>query len=196
MAQADPIHDDYLAVVEMVHRALSSTQAPYCVIGALALGIWGTPRATYDIDLLILAQHTNPEPFLGLLLRAGFSINESWHHANPMAHEVVLRLSHSTVPHFPVDLVFSRGPFERAVLDQRRAVDLHGLTIWMSSPEDLIMMKLRAGRPRDFDDVISIVKNPRLQLDLAYLWSWADQLSLHGELHYVLQAAGSHNDPA
>lgn len=191
MAQPDAIHDDYLAVVEMAHRALSSTQAPYCVIGALALGIWGTPRATYDIDLLILAQHADPEPFFGLLHRAGFSINESWHHANPMAQEVVLRLSHPTVPQFPVDLVFSRGPFERAVLDRRRAVDLHGLTIWMSSPEDLILMKLRASRPRDFDDVISIIKNPRLQLDLDYLWNWADRLGLQGELHYVLQAASA-----
>lgn len=191
MAQPDAVHDDYRVVVEMAHRALSSTQSPYCVIGALALGMWGTPRATCDVDLLILAQRTDPEPFLGLLLSAGFSINESWHHANPMAQEVVPRLSHPRVPHFPVDLVFSRGPLERAVLDRRQPIDLHGLTIWMSSPEDLILMKLRAGRPRDFDDVIGIVKNPRLQLDLDYLWSWADRLGLQGELHYVLQAAGA-----
>jgi hypothetical protein len=191
MTQPDALHDDYLAVVEMTHRALTSTSVPYCVIGALALGIWGTPRATYDMDLLILAQRSNPEPFLGLLQTAGFSINESWHQANPMAREVVLRLLHPTVPHFPVDLVFSPGPFERTVLDRRRAVDLHGLTIWMISPEDLVLMKLRAGRPRDFDDVIGIIKNPRLQLDLTYLWNWADRLALQGELHYVLQAAGA-----
>jgi hypothetical protein len=39
--------------------------------------------------------------------------------------------------------------------------------------------------------VISIAKNPRLQLDLPYLWDWADRLGLQGELHYVLQAAGA-----
>lgn len=189
MAQPDVFQSDYLAVVELAHRALSSTQAPYCVIGALALGIWGTPRATYDVDFLILAQCSDPQPFLDLLCTAGFGINQTWHDANPMAREVVLRLTHSIAPHFPVDLVFSLSPFDRAVLDRRRAVDFHGLTIWMSSPEDLVLMKLRASRPRDFDDVISIVKNPGLQLDLDYLWNWADRLMLQGELSYVLQAA-------
>lgn len=191
MAYPDGFQDDYLAVVELANRALSSTQAPYCVIGALALGVWGTPRATYDVDFLVLAQCTDPQPFLDLLQTTGFAINETWHEANPMAREVVLRLTHPTAPHFPVDLVFSLGPFDRAVLDRRRAVDLRGLTVWMSSPEDLLLMKLRASRPRDFDDVIGIAKNPRLQLDLDYLWHWANRLGLQGELHYVLQAAGS-----
>jgi len=191
MANLDCFQDDYLTVVELAHRALSSTQAPYCVIGALALGVWGTPRATYDVDFLVLAQCTDPQPFLGLLRTAGFLINETWHDANPMAREMVLRLVHPTAPHFPVDLVFSLSPFDRAVLDRRHAIDFHGLTIWMSSPEDLVLMKLRASRPRDFDDVISIIKNPRLHLDLAYLWDWADKLGLHGELHYVLGAAST-----
>jgi len=188
MTRPDVFQNDYLAVVESAHRALSSTEAPYCVIGALALGMYGTPRATFDVDFLILAQCNDPQPFLDLLRTAGFAINETWHDANPMAREVVLRLAHPATPHFPVDLVFSLGPFDRAVLDRRRAVDFHGLTIWMSSPEDLVLMKLRASRPRDFDDVISIVKNPCLQLDLDYLWNWADQLGLRGELQYVLQS--------
>ena len=188
MALPDDFQNDYLAVVELAHRALSSTDAPYCVIGALALGVWGTPRATYDVDVLILAQHNHPQPFLDLLRTAGFAVNQTWYDANPMAREVVLRLAHPTAPHFPVDLVFSLSPFDRAVLDRRQPVAFHGVTIWMSSPEDLILMKLRASRPRDFDDVISIVKNPRLQLGLPYLWNWADQLGLHGELQYVLHA--------
>lgn len=189
MTPPDGFQSDYLSVVELAHRALSSTEAPYCVIGALALGIYGTPRATYDVDFLILAQCNDPQPFLGLLRAAGFAINQTWHDANLMAREVVLRLTHPVAPHFPVDLVFALVPFDRAVLDRRRAVDFHGVTLWMSSPEDLILMKLRASRPRDFDDVISIVKNPRLQLDLDYLWNWADQLGLQGELQYVLQTA-------
>ena len=39
MTQPDVFQNDYLAVVESAHRALSSTQAPYCVIGALALSV-------------------------------------------------------------------------------------------------------------------------------------------------------------
>lgn len=46
-----------------------------------------------------------------------------------------------------------------------------------------------ASRPRDFDDVMTIVANPHIQLDLDYLWSWAERLGLQRELHYVLISA-------
>jgi hypothetical protein len=41
------------------------------------------------------------------------------------------------------------------------------------------------------DDVRSVVKNPRLRLDREYLRHWTERLGLQGELHYVLQTAGS-----
>ncbi|MCS6897451.1 MAG: nucleotidyltransferase [Nitrospira sp.] len=181
-ARSRCLSSDYLAVVQLAHQALSSTKAPYCVIGALALGAWATPRATSDVDFLMLAQCDNPHPFLDLLRARGFAIDQTWHDADPMAREVVLRLIHPSALHFLVDLVFSLGPFDRAALDRHRAVDFHSLTIWIRSPEDLVLMKLRAGRPRDFDDVLGIVKNPHLELDLDYLWNRANRLGLPGEL--------------
>lgn len=51
------------------------------------------------------------------------------------------------------------------------------------------LLKLKAGRPHDFEDVLGIIKNPHVHVDLDYLWSWADQLGLHSELSYVLHAA-------
>lgn len=50
-------------------------------------------------------------------------------------------------------------------------------------------MKIKVSRPHDFEDAMSIVLNPSLQLDLDYLWSWADRLGLQSELHYVLISA-------
>jgi hypothetical protein len=53
----------------------------------------------------------------------------------------------------------------------------------------LILLKLSAGRPRDFDDVMGIVGNAGASLDLDYLWSWAERVGLQSELHYVLISA-------
>jgi hypothetical protein len=50
-------------------------------------------------------------------------------------------------------------------------------------------MKIKASRPHDFEDAMSIVRNPNLQLNLDYLWSWAERLGLQSELHYVLISA-------
>ena len=64
-----------------------------------------------------------------------------------------------------------------------------GLQTWVCGPEDLILMKLKASRGHDFEDAISIMLNPNLQLDFDYLWSWAERLGLQSELHYVLISA-------
>lgn len=51
---------------------------------------------------------------------------------------------------------------------------LHGLSLSVSGPEDLVLLKRKAGRSTDFDDEVSILKNSHLRLDRDYLWRWAD----------------------
>lgn len=110
---------------------------------------------------------------------------------NPMAKDRVLRLGHPSHPGIPLDLIFSADSHEAQALTRRQTLHLLGLSAWVCSPEDLIILKLKASRPHDFEDALGIIKNPHLQLDLDYLWHWADRLGLQGELHYVLQAAGA-----
>lgn len=51
------------------------------------------------------------------------------------------------------------------------------------------VMSLLASRSRDFGDVMGVIGKPAAQLDLDYLWSWAERLGLQSELHYRLIAA-------
>jgi len=152
---------------------------------------WGRIRTTQDIDVLVLSQESARAHLTGSLLSHGFQPDTSWVERNPMAKDRVLRLGHPSHPGIPLDLLFSADPHEEAALVRRRSLDLLGVSVSVCCPEDLILMKLKASRPHDFEDALGIVKNPHLQLDLAYLWSWADRMGLHGELHYVLQAAST-----
>jgi hypothetical protein len=43
------IYDELVAVV----RALAADGVDYALVGGLAVGVWGVPRATKDIDLLV-----------------------------------------------------------------------------------------------------------------------------------------------
>jgi len=185
------LQPDLLSFLATVLAALSTVPVPHCLIGAVALGAWGRPRATQDLDLLVLADEEARERLIARLSSSDITVNQQWLAANPMAKDKVTRFAGTTNPHYPLDIIYASGPHDRAALERRQTVMLHGLSLSVASPEDLILLKLKAGRPTDFDDVISIVKNPRLQLDLAYLRSWADRLGLHGELHYVLQAAAA-----
>ena len=171
MSNGDNSPIGYAWLLSEVAAAFSADSLPYCLIGAVALGAHGRPRATQDLDLLILADRIGCEPYLGSLRARGFELASSWQDANPMARDVVLRVQHPSVQDFPLDLIFATSALHHAVLNRRRVESLGGIEVSVSSPEDLILLKLAAGRPRDFDDVASIVLNPHFQLDLNYLWS-------------------------
>jgi hypothetical protein len=186
-ADQSPLAGFLKAVIE----ALPSPTPPYCLIGALAVNAWGRVRATQDIDLLIRSHQPARSDLIDTLVVRGFQPDTTWIERNPMAKDVVIRLSHPSHPGIPLDLLFATDPQSELALARRRLLQLFGVSLWTCSPEDLIILKLKAGRPHDFEDALGIVKNPHLQLDLAYLWNWADRLGLQGELHYVLQAAGA-----
>jgi hypothetical protein len=187
--QESALQPDLLSFLTTVLAALSGLSIPHCIIGAVALGAWGRPRATHDLDLLVLADQEAREGLIARLSSHKITVNQQWLAANPMAKGRVTRFADQANPHYPLDIIYASDPQEREALNHAKTAILHDLSLTVASPEDLMLLKLKAGRPTDFDDVISIAKNPRLQLDLAYLWSWADRLGLQGELHYILQAA-------
>jgi predicted nucleotidyltransferase len=189
MPPSEDLEFGYLDVLSTAVEALSIPPLPYCLIGALALGAYGRPRATHDVDLLILTDHATSHSYLDSLRAKGFALASDWHEANPMARDVVMRLKHTSAPDFPLDLIFATSPLHKNTLDRRKLFDLHGTQVSVSSAEDLILLKLSASRPRDFDDVMGIVGNASAPLDLDYLWSWAERLGLQSELHYVLISA-------
>lgn len=183
----DPLASYLRAVLD----ALPQPAPPYCLIGALAVNAWGRLRATQDIDLLVLAEEAVRANLTDSLIAYGFQPDTRWILQNPMAKDRVLRLSHPSHPGIPLDLIFSADSHEAQTLARRTFLPALGISAWVCSPEDLIVLKLKASRPHDFEDALGIIKNPHLQLDLDYLWHWADRLGLQGELHYVLQAAGA-----
>lgn len=175
--------------LQKVLTVLSPSSVQYCVIGAVALGAWGRARATGDLDILVLADPQESGAIIAALSAANILINHPWAEANPMAKGRVTRFRSPDYPDYPLDIIYAADSQERSALERKRRHVLNGVPMWVVGPEDLMLLKLKAGRGTDFDDVISVVKNPRLQLDMDYLWQWADRLGLQGELQYVLQAA-------
>lgn len=172
-----------------VIEALPNPPPLYCLIGALALGAWGRVRSTQDIDLLVISQDSARTGLSESLASHGFHPDSVWLERNPMVKDRVLRLLHHDYPGLPLDLIFSADAHEESVLAHRKSMTVIGIPLWVCSAEDLLLLKLKASRPHDFEDALGIVKNPHLQLDRAYLWEWADQMGLQGELHYVFSAA-------
>jgi hypothetical protein len=161
----------------------------YCLVGALALGAWGRIRSTKDIDLLMVAEESQRTRLMASLDAKGFTIDQKWLDQNPFAVDRVNRFFHTWFHDIPLDILFVADKHEVETLRRRQPFTIIGIQTWVCGPEDLILMKLKASRPHDFEDAMSIVQNPNLQLDLDYLWSWAERLGLQSELHYVLISA-------
>ncbi len=153
------------------------------------MNAWGRVRSTRDIDLLILSDEPTKTEVLDSLQTGGFELDAVWMKQNPMAKNRMLRFRHPSYPGIPLDLMLSADAHEASTLWRRKPLQLFDVRAWVCGPEDLILMKLKASRPHDFEDALGIVKNPHVALDLDYLWSWADRLGLQGELQYILQAA-------
>jgi len=155
----------------------------YCLIGALAVAAWGTSRATQDIDCLVLLGKRELARLLAALNRRGFTVDAGWAEHNPLLREHWVRLRRGGIP---VDLLRPRDLHDRQTVTRRRVKVLQRQRIWVARPEDLIIMKLKAGRHRDFDDILSLIVEQGSRLDQRYLRRWAKRLGVWQELMYCL----------
>lgn len=137
------------------------------VFGAQAVVIWGRPRLTADVDVTVLVPDGVLDSLLADLSRAGFVLRVV-DVGDFVRRTRVLPLVHSGSL-LPVDLVLAGPGIEEVFLQRARRVELGGTSIPVISPEDLVVTKILAGRPKDIDDVQSVLRAQAGQLDLAWI---------------------------
>jgi hypothetical protein len=81
---------------------------------------------------------------------------------------------------FKVELfLLSQDAHDQSRFQRRRAVLLHERRIWLPSPEDVVITKLRWARGKDKDDVRDVMAVQRDKFDWPYIEQWCRQ---HGTL--------------
>lgn len=69
----------------------------------------------------------------------------------------------------PLDIVLAGPGIEDQFFDRAQSREVEGTIVRLASPEDLIVMKLLAGRPKDVEDVSAIVAAYGDGLDTEYI---------------------------
>ena len=84
-----------------------------------------------------------------------------------------------------IDIFLAETRLQESLLARRSRLEVDGVPAWVVSPEDLILLKLIASRPRDIGDVMDILM-AQGQLDEEYLRRWATELGLLDALNRVM----------
>lgn len=149
----------------------------YAIGGALALGVWGPPRATKDVDITAFAPRDELPRVLESLERAGVMVQRE-----DAARDVArIGLFKGRLGLVIVDVFMSAHP-QYADMERRRrqVMDPDGRALWFISAEDLCIHKLIFCRHKDLADLESLLA-ARPSLDLDYVRSWLVQMIPAGD---------------
>lgn len=158
------------------------------ISGGIAVSMMGRPRATYDVDGVIMAEEKKLKELLGKLALEGFKYDRKkpLKAIRGMPFVSLVYSKHNTF----VDLFVARSPFQKQALKRRKIIKLEGISIPLISAEDLILMKLFSGRSRDLEDVRDILIENKNKIDLKYLRKWAKKLGVSVFLEDELESLG------
>lgn len=148
---------DLYAELVAVARALEAAGVDHALVGGLAVAVWGAPRATKDIDLLVrredLGRAGAAIAGCGYTLEAfpmEFSDGMEVHRRNKIVDGQVMTVDFLVVDRNTEPAWQTRAPQE-----------IEGATINVISRDALIRMKLAAGRPQDTADVVRLTEQDR-----------------------------------
>lgn len=127
---------------------LNEEGARYVLVGASAMQLWGTTRATRDVDILIEATKVNAERVLAALSRSGFGFAKEWL-ADTVATKPVTIIGDS--PRVDILTVAWCVRYPEAI-SGATTFTLEGVEIPTASIDDLIASK-RTGRLQDAADI-------------------------------------------
>ncbi len=180
----DPGPEELSQVLFKVVKLLEEVRAPYMIFGAVAVGVWGRIRTTLDVDVMVQTDEEGLSRVESWAESAGVGVDRQWLDWNPIRRGVQLRL---ILEPFRADVVRAMDAHDLAAMERRRQVSWRGLSLWVVSPEDLILQKIRAQRDYDFSDAVSIIEEQKGRLDEEYLDLWARRLFVEQELAYIMR---------
>lgn len=140
-------------------------------IGGIAVGVWGEPRLTRDIDMKVLVQRENRSQLLAVL-----------HTLTPLQEDSDESFRRLGLAFFRdsngvrIDVMLADTIFDEAAIERSRDVEFSpGKSIRVCTAEDLIVYKMLSTRVKDRGDIEMIIQKQGDVLDDAYIEGWLAQ---------------------
>lgn len=146
--------------------ALTSTGAPWMIIGGIAVIAHGVRRFTTDIDAAVRGDAISVDLLVDALER--HEIIPRIPNASTFARENLVLLARHAPTGVDLDVSLAWSTFEHDAIEAAERTAFGSVQVPMSTAEDLVVFKAIAGRPRDIDDAESLlVLHPRIDVERA-----------------------------
>jgi len=153
-------------IISQISIHLNRHKIPHMIIGGQAVLLYGEPRLTRDIDITLGVGIDSLDIVLNIIkeLKLKILLNNA---TDFVKRTMVLPMMEEKTG-IRVDFIFSFTPYEQEAIKRANKIDIFGEKVPFASVEDLIIHKIFAGRPRDLEDVRTIIlKNQKL--DVSYI---------------------------
>lgn len=158
------VRSPFVELLGALAGVLSQLGARWYLFGAQAALLHGAARLTADVDVTVDLQGKDPEVLAEALTAAGFQMRVE---DIAFTHRTrVLPVLHLATG-IAADVVLAGPGLEELFLLRAQLHDLDGVQVPVACAEDVIVMKILAGRPKDVEDVVAIAAAHKdLKLDL------------------------------
>jgi len=176
-------------IASQVIERIEGTGIPYMLVGALAAGTYGIPRATRDVDFLVPVATGGG---VNAIIKALSDIITFEEQAVFDTLTWGKRHVGKTIAPPPIKIEFFEifdDPFVLREFERKQEIfiPILGRSGWVPSAEDVIVQKLRWGRSKDLDDVTDILAVQGADtLDMAYIENWCSIHETTGRLQATL----------
>lgn len=164
-------------LLKKISEVLGGLRIPYIVTGGIAVTVWGRPRFTADIDVVI---ELLPQKLDALAERL-LALNKDVYADKVSMQRALEKRGEFNFIHpasgLKVDFWILKGDaFSREQIERKVRRKIGGVSVDFISPEDLVLSKLlwhrESGSERQLEDAASVLKKQK-KLDRKYLRKWA-----------------------
>lgn len=166
----------------LLAEKLERLQLSYFVTGSIATIIYGEPRFTNDIDVVVQLHADDVELFCQGFPSPDFYVSEEAVNTairNCRQFNIIHPSSGLNIDVMvPMDCPYNASRFQRK--QQLRVAE--GNSIWFGSPEDVILKKLdyyqQGQSDKHIRDILGVMKIQGQKLDRGYIDDWSTKLKL------------------
>jgi predicted nucleotidyltransferase len=162
----------FIEILERLATALDRAAIPYMVIGGQAVLVYGEPRLTRDIDVMLGIDVDRLQEVRALAAAIGLQVLVD----EQFTRQTMVLPCEDAEGGVRVDFIFSFTSYERQAIARANTIKVGSADVRFAAVEDLIVHKVLAGRARDLEDVKAVIlKQPGA--DHSYIRTWLTQFA-------------------